>query len=325
MIEQIIPGLWRIEVPLPNNPLRSINSYVIKGDGRFLIIDTGMNVKESIAALTAGLKTLEVDLERTDFFITHLHHDHMGLLSTLITERSKVYFNQPEMAVLMELTDNKRWMRHLNTYPAHGFPLDKFKVLIAAGTANMYGPSMPKDFIVMKDGDYLVIGDFHLRCIWTPGHSPGHICLYEENKKILFSGDHILFDITPHISYWYELDNSLGKYLESLDKIYSLDVELVLPGHRKRRDNQRARIKELHAHHDNRLREISAVLEDGENNAYYVASRITWEIATKKWEHFPGTQKFFAVGETIAHLDYLVVENKVKKRSVDGKILYRLS
>jgi len=75
------------------------------------------------------------------------------------------------------------------------------------------------------------IGRYSFRCIETPGHSPAHFCLYEAKNKILVSGDHILFDITPNITFWPQLDNSLKSYLDSLDKVYNLDVNLVLPGH----------------------------------------------------------------------------------------------
>ena len=66
----------------------------------------------------------------------------------------------------------------------------------------------------------------------TPGHIQGHICLYDEAKRILISGDHILYDIAPHIESWSYLVNSLEDYLASLEKVYDLPVEVVLPGHR---------------------------------------------------------------------------------------------
>jgi glyoxylase-like metal-dependent hydrolase (beta-lactamase superfamily II) len=325
VVEEILSGLWRIEVPLPHNPLKAINSYLIKGDGRFLLIDTGMNVKEGITALTSGLRKLKVDLARTDFFITHLHHDHMGLLSTLATEKSTVYFNQPEAPIIKELTSNSRWAKLLSIYASNGFPMDGFTGPSASGVAHLYGPELASEITILRDGDKLEAGGYRFRCILTPGHSPGHTCLYEEDKKILFSGDHILFDITPHISYWPDVDNSLKQYLDSLDKIYPLDVKLVLPGHRNREGEHKSRIRALKLHHQNRLKEILKALESGESNAYQVASRITWEITIKKWENFPVAQKYFATGEAISHLEYLADEGTVKKRSVDGKILYSLA
>ena len=75
--------------------------------------------------------------------------------------------------------------------------------------AHKYGLKRKIDFTIVKDGDMIDIGDFHFRCVATPGHSPGHTSLYEANKKILVAGDHILFDITPNITYWVEMEDAL--------------------------------------------------------------------------------------------------------------------
>ena len=91
MIKEILPNLYRIEVPLPRNPLQAVNSYVIKAKGQSLIIDTGMNRKECMDVMSSGLKELNVDLKEADFFITHLHADHLGLVSNLATDTSTIY------------------------------------------------------------------------------------------------------------------------------------------------------------------------------------------------------------------------------------------
>ena len=96
MIEEIVANIYRIEIPLPRNPLRALNSYAIKSPGRNLIIDTGWNQQECMDAMQAGLKELEIDIGMTDFFITHLHTDHLGLVSSLVTDTSTIYFNQPD-------------------------------------------------------------------------------------------------------------------------------------------------------------------------------------------------------------------------------------
>jgi len=283
-----------------------------------------MNLEECITVLDSGLQKLNVDLKKTDFFITHLHHDHMGLVSTLATEKSRIYFNRPETAIMTGLASNVRWVNLLNFYIANGFPEEELRRSMANNPGYLYGPKRPTPFTVLSDGDRLEIGDYRFLCIETPGHSPGHTCLYEKDKKILFSGDHILFDITPNITYWPELDNPLKQYLQSLDRVYPIDVSLVLPGHRNRQNNHRTRIKELHEHHAIRLKEATAALEDGDKTAYDVAPHITWQIVYKTWEQFPAVQKYFAVGETIAHLEYLVAENKVKKSKVDSTTMYGL-
>jgi glyoxylase-like metal-dependent hydrolase (beta-lactamase superfamily II) len=322
LIEQILPGLWQIEVPLPKNPLQSINSYVLKEDGRFLVIDTGMNIEACAKALTGGLRELDVDLRKTDFFITHLHYDHMGLVSALATEGSKVYFNRPEMLIMQQLLGNTRWTTLLNFNEANGFPREEMMKGMPNMSSSLYTAKRPVTFTPLAEGDVLEIGNYRLACIETPGHSPGHICLYEKDKKLLFSGDHILFDITPNITWYPEMPDSLARYLKSLDKVYPLDVEFVLPGHRSRMNNHRARIREIQAHHEDRLNEADAALKNGSKTAYDVAANISWDITCDGWHDFPVAQKYFAVGETIAHLEYLAGAGRVRKTAVDGKILY---
>ena len=184
------------------------------------------------------------------------------------------------------------------------------------------------EFHIVKDNDEIRVGDYKLQCIETPGHSPGHICLYEPEKKILFSGDHILFDITPNITHWTIMKNSLGSYLSSLDKVYPLETEMVLPGHRKGMKNHRKRIEELRRHHEERLNEVLKALKSGSKTAYDIGSYLTWDIVTESdsWDMFPPTQKWFAIGETLAHLVYLEEEHKIKKEiTADNKILYSLA
>ena len=103
MVEQILPDLYRIEIPLPKSPLKSLNSYLIKGQGRFLIIDTGMNREECMHPMLLSLEKLDVDLKNTDFFITHMHVDHLGLVGNMATKESKIYFNEVEASLRSRL------------------------------------------------------------------------------------------------------------------------------------------------------------------------------------------------------------------------------
>ena len=97
VIDQINSDFYRIKVPLPEISLKYINSYVIKNDNRSLIIDTGLNRRECQEAMQAGLKKIGVTLEKTDFFITHLHTDHIGLVKRLRTHKNKIYLSNIEI------------------------------------------------------------------------------------------------------------------------------------------------------------------------------------------------------------------------------------
>ncbi len=322
MIEDILPGLYKIELPLPKNPLKSVNCYVIKGSDRNLIIDTGMNRPECKEVMMPALQKLDVDLNRTDLFVTHLHADHFGLTGDLATESSVCYFGDVETRIVK---GPRHWADLLDYYTANGFPLQVLKESMAKHPGYLYSPSRLVDITEVRDGQVIEVGGYALKCVETPGHSPGHMCLYDESKKILFSGDHILFDITPNIAHWPEMGDALGSYLESLEKTDTLEVELVLPAHRSSWHEHRKRIQELKEHHRVRLEEAMDALRKGDKTAYQVAPYITWKIEAKEWKDFPIVQQWFAMGETIAHLVYLLERGKVKRYNLDGTTYYALA
>ena len=326
MFEKIFPDLYRIEIPLPKNPLKALNAYLIKGRERSLFVDTGMNREECLTPMRASLEKLNVDLDRTDFFITHLHADHLGLVENLVTEETTVYFSSKEAAIFNSIMEHieKRKQDFSALLRSNGFPEDELKRALNNHPGYRYRSKKAIDFTGVNEGDMIRVGNYSFTCIETPGHSPSHMCLYEKNKKILFSGDHILSNITPNITCWPDLDNTLNAYLKSLDKVYMLDVDLVLPGHRSLMTDHRKRIQELKEHHQNRLDEVVSAVGEGHRSAWDVAPFIAWDIRADSWAQFPSAQKWFAMGETIAHLNYLEADQKIQKIEEDGKILFTL-
>jgi len=317
MIDEILPGLYRIVIPLPASPLKDLNSYVIKSDDRNLIIDTGFNRSVCWEAMEKGLKELRNDLSRTDFMLTHMHSDHTGLVSRLFTDTSRVFFSAIDAKVF---DMNLDWQPIVDYAVSNGFQLEELIRAAESHPGFKYSPKRIPEFTLIGHNDYIRIGNYNLRCIHTPGHTEGHICLYDEAKKIFFSGDHVLYDITPHIESWSPQINALKDYLESLDKVKDLPVSLVLPGHRRFFTDLKSRIEEIKKHHEARAREVLDVLSAGTLNAYDIASKMTWDIDCENWEDFPPAQKWFAVGEAIAHLQYLEEKSKVK-RIITGKYI----
>ncbi|MHB9092716.1 MAG: MBL fold metallo-hydrolase, partial [Chloroflexota bacterium] len=262
--DEVAPGIFRIEVPLPGNPLKAINSYLVRGNERDLVVDTGMRREECRAALVAGLAALDVDLAAADFFITHLHADHYGLVADLATPTSTVYFNEPDAR---GVSGGLRWDAFADYARRNGFPADLLLAAIQRHPGYRYSAPRPPAFHLVREGDHLAVGDYDFVCVETPGHTPGHTCLYDPAKRLFFSGDAVLEDITPNISLFADGENPLRDYLESLAKIAGLAIDLVLPGHRRVFTGLKRRVAELQAHHRARAEEALTILADGEADA----------------------------------------------------------
>ena len=318
-MEEVLPNVYRIVVPLPRNPLKEINSYVLTSAKRNLIIDTGMNRPECIEVFQGGLEELKIDLEKTDFMVTHLHADHLGLVATFIKDGAKVYMGAADAQPMRTGTG---WGSMRDYAGASGFPETELDAALSSHPGVKYGPQAMMDFTILREGDTLSVGDYSLRAIETPGHSNGHVCLYEPEKKILFAGDHVLGDITPNIQAWSDDQDPLDNYIKSLKKVLALEMEVILPGHRTIIQDGKKRINELLEHHRVRANEVITILARGQKNAYQTAAEMKWDIKAKSWEHFPVSQKWFATGETIAHLRYLEGLGLIQRERVDGQIIY---
>ncbi len=321
MTQEILTNLYKIEVPLPKNPLKALNSYIIRDAERNLIIDTGWDQKECLDAMQTGMRALGVDLKKTDFFITHLHADHLGLLSRLATKTSTIYFNRPEAERIKSFG---RWDEFTNFARMNGFPEDELQAALHSHPGFKFGLKSDLPFRIVKEGDRISVGGYLFEGVETPGQTNGHLCLYEPNKKIFAAGDHILDDITPTIQLWSEDWNPLKEYLASLERVYRLDIKLVLPGHRELITDCKKRIRELKDHHEKRLEEIVSILMRGSQNAFEVASQMEWDVIYEAWDMLPVSQRWFATGEAIAHLKYLEGERKIEKKVRDRRIVYSL-
>jgi len=327
MVTQIYknPDIFKVDVCLPESPLKNLNCYVIPTPEDTLIIDTGFNRSECLRALREGLDELGVDLKRSTLFLTHLHSDHIGLAENLAAAGARVMMSRVdyEYLYLRDLHGGWSWMEEL--FEREGLPHELVDLQRRVNPARAFAPRKPVCAQTLEDGELLTVGDLAFRCILTPGHTPGHMCLYLEEEQILFCGDHILFNISPNITMWRYVEDSLGSYLDSLEKVRRLDIKLALPAHRQNDMDVYQRIDQLQKHHDVRLNQTISILQANPGlNAYQIGAQLTWSMRGKNWEEFPIQQKWFALGETIAHLDYLVVRGSVLRKETETGIHYYL-
>ena len=323
------PEIYRMLIPLPENPLKTSNSYLIKLENRNLLIDTGFNRPECHEALIENLKELNVDMEKTDIFLTHLHSDHTGLINKIAHKNSKVYIGKIDYEYMFENLEGFNWEESEKKFASEGFPYEIIERLRDTNQAKIFAPDGMFESILLEDGYKFNVDKLEFTVILTSGHTPGHTCLYLEKEKLLFSGDHILFDITPNITSWLRVKDSLRNYIESLEKIKKLEITKTFPGHRATSDDVYSRIDEIIEHHKSRLTDTLEVIKEKSAKegltAYEIASFMKWNMRGKSWTEFPDNQKWFAVGETLSHLDYLFNENKIEKFKDNDMYKYKLT
>jgi glyoxylase-like metal-dependent hydrolase (beta-lactamase superfamily II) len=322
MPKEILPHVYLIEVPLPRNPLKNLNSYLVQGPERNLLIDTGFNCEECYDALVSALKSLGVDMTKTDVFLTHMHSDHSGLASRVASPASKIYMSKKDIAFMYRIISPDGWEK-LNGYLIHvGFSPDEIAQNKSANPLRQYAPSLDALYTGIEDGFSFEIGGYTLRAIETPGHSPGHMCLYAEKQQVLFCGDHIIFDISPNITSWRDEQIPLRLYMENLERVRKLEVTTTLSAHRRAMGDHKKRVDELLRHHRARLEEARKIVEAyPSSTAYEIASKMTW-FSRSGWQNFTVAQNGFAVGEAAAHLEYLIAEAAIVQTMKNDRFVY---
>lgn len=326
-MKEVYKNIYLTEIPLKGNPLKALNCFIIKNHERSLIIDTGFSTEENEEIMMESIKNLNLDLEKTSLFLTHLHSDHTGLASFLAKKGVKIHMSKVDGELLESgiSEDGDFWPKAFKYGMLQGLKDDN--VTLETHPGLKYQPPEMFNYIPVEAGEFLKIGDYNFEIIDLIGHTPGIVGLYEKEHKIFFCGDHILGKITPNITFWgFEYGDMLGKYIDSLNKVYKMDIKHLFSSHRFLVDNHRARIDEIKAHHEKRLNEAINVLKKfGSSTVRTVTKNMHWDISSKNWHDFPNSQKWFAAGEAHAHLERLRALGKVGYEIKDGLIYYFLS
>ena len=320
MTVEVYQNIYQHEILLPGNPLRAVNSYIILSNDRNLIIDTGFNSRECKDVFMEGIENLGVDLNKTDILITHLHSDHSGLAADLSRKGINVYAGKIDGKLINEMVEDEYWQR-FHEY-ARIFDLEKDKVSFNNHPGYRYCPKEYVEFESLEEGDLLDIGDYCLEIVDIPGHTPGHIGLYDRNHRIFFCGDHILDKITPNISFWGFGQDILSVYFNSLKKVEKYDIDYLFTAHRNIVRDHKKRIRELFEHHEARLNEILEIVKEKKMTVRDIASKMHWSLRYNSWEEFPSAQKWFASGEAMSHLEHLTLIGKVKRSNENGILYY---
>lgn len=321
-VERVRPGLWSVPVPIPNNPLRYVLVYVFETERGPFLIDAGWNTDDAYQTLVDGLGQAGFAIKDVQgVLVTHIHPDHYGLAGRIREASGAWIALHPADAALIddrygdpdELIEKMAAMLRRD-----GAPPDEIASLKQASMPIRSLVWEAKPDVLIEDGQRPDVPGWDLTAIWTPGHSPGHLCFYEPSNRLMLSGDHVLPRITPNISFHPQAGpNPLGDFLNSLDRVAGYDTDEVLPAHEHRFHDLPARVSALRAHHQARFDEVFAAIRDGIDTTWGIASRMTWN---KPWEQIQGFMRRAAVGETLAHLYYLREAGVVVEQSGEPSV-----
>lgn len=326
---EVVSGVHRIKLPFPEGIPEYTNVYVVEGSRGNILVDSGWGSSEVLWAFREGLRENCLKFQDINWIvITHIHPDHYGLASKLKEFcGAEVVMHRVEAGLInSRYKDFAGLLKQIEEeLSRNGVPQFELSKLTEASIwmRQFVSPDLPD--VMLDDGDRLSNGSFEFEVLRTPGHSPGHICLYEPRKKWLFCGDHVLFKTTPHVGFHPQSgDNPLGDYIDSLERLEALKANFIFPGHGPVFNSLKLRAAEILHHHEQRERAIIKAMSSGFRTAYRVATEILWkpEAGGIAFKDLAPWDRRLAILETIAHLRLLMVEGKVGKIDQEGISLY---
>jgi glyoxylase-like metal-dependent hydrolase (beta-lactamase superfamily II) len=320
-VERVRPGLWSIPVPIPRNPLRYVIVYALELADGVAVIDTGWSTDEAWTALSDGLRTAGFAV--TDVraaLITHIHPDHYGLAGRLREESGAWVALHPADAALLPARygigiDSLLEGMH-NLLRSCGVPPEVLEELTGASMGIREFVALAEPDVLLEDRARVDLRGWDLVALHTPGHSPGHVCFYDRERRLLISGDHVLPRISPSITvHAQQTGNPLADFLDALMSVRNLGVDEVLPAHEWRFRGLEARVDELVEHHEQRAGETIALVQATPGvTCWEVTRQLTW---SRDWDGITGFMRRAAVGETLAHLVLLESRRRVRRDSSD--------
>ncbi len=315
---EVSKGIFKIEIPVPFGA-KYVNAYLI--DSEVLgLIDPGPKTSKAINALDKGLKKLGLSLEDVERLVfTHRHVDHIGMGNRIkAISRAETYIHESEKDAAS------------NFYEEFDEVVESILAPIAeAGVPPHIANRMPEYYgaikkvcepveinKTLKDGDALDFGGISLGVIHCPGHSRGSICLHDNERKLLFTGDHVLKEITPNpfVSGLSE-KATLKRYLDSLGKVEKLEVNVGLPGHGDLIYDVPSVIGNLFKHHEERKKLVMEILKRGPKTPY--------EVSKEMFGKLPISETLLGLAEAAGHLEGLVSENKVESFKKGNLVYFR--
>jgi glyoxylase-like metal-dependent hydrolase (beta-lactamase superfamily II) len=232
--ERVLPGVWRLRLPLPWPGIPHGNAWAVAAGGGVVLFDTGIHGPGSLDELERALAMVDLRLDSVRLVVcTHAHVDHYGEAATIVARTGCELWMHPAHGHLTEAADDPQaWLeRRLEIARQSGISEQALRRYASRrrdddiGIAGIVEPARELVDGVTVDTD---AGAWEV--VETPGHAPSHVCLFEPERRLLISGDHLLGRISLYFDYGHTPDPA-GEFLDSLDRVQRLGARLCLPGH----------------------------------------------------------------------------------------------
>lgn len=313
-------GIHLIPAPLPFRSPAWVNCYAIETATGITLIDCGCDWEPGQRALHEGLSAVGLAGAPIDtLIVSHLHPDHVGMAPRVVAEHGARFLMHRRAARLVDrYNDTPGFIaRNLALARRHGVPPHEARLLADVGPRPDYMPLLDPPEVVVEDGDLIDLGGGrHLEVLHTPGHDPSHICLRDSRTGVVFSGDHVLPRISPVIMYEEDFPDVLGDYLSSLRRLLEMRIGPTYPAHGGLIERGAARVEQILLHHERRLAQMGERAERSPMTAWAMVDAIFRP-------HLSPLEQRLALRETVAHLEYLRLRERLRVESRDGVVWYR--
>ncbi|MDH3189201.1 MAG: MBL fold metallo-hydrolase [Acidimicrobiia bacterium] len=311
-------GIYQIPVPLPFRSPPFVNTYVVESSDGLLVLDVGSDWEEGRSALTSGFTCLGLPESAVHtMMVSHLHLDHVGMAGRMIDSWGCDFVMHERASQLVDgYNDTPGYVKRLRDLGhTHGVPHTILDTLSDFQRPE-YMPKIPKPSRTVVDGQRIDLGaNRSLTVVHTPGHEPSHICLVDSRTGVTFSGDHVLPRISPVIMYDGTLDDPLGEYLSSLQKLINMEIGITYPAHGSIVEQGDERARQILLHHDRRLLDMAELVRSADANA--------WEVMVQSFRpNLDPLQARLAFLETISHLEHLRLTGRIQYVDRGGITFY---
>lgn len=319
-LNEVAANVFELRLPIPFED-GLVNVFLFLDGDEADLLDCGMNADESVELIRDALRHLGARHLRK-LVVTHIHPDHYGAAGTLAGDgRADLYIHRLEVPLVNpRYVELDQLVAEVHRYLlVNGVPAGEAEVLSNSQRALSQVVKTAEPAVQLDGAEVIAMGEHRMRVEWTPGHSPGHICLYEAEAGLLFAGDHMLPELSPNIGlHPQSTPDPLHEYLEGLRRLAAYKPRRVFPAHGRPFSDATVRVEALTRHHRRRLDQVMEIVGPDRRSA--------WDVALEMWGPRSNLyEKRLALQEGLAHLQALAVDGRLIKSVTSSSVRWSIS